>query len=84
MAKRRIRAKTSRRGYGARHQRLRRQLEPLVRAGLVNCARCGERILPGASWDLGHDDVDRSRYRGAEHVRCNRATNLGRVASREW
>jgi hypothetical protein len=24
-------------------------------------------------WDLDHDDVDRSKYRGAAHSSCNRA-----------
>jgi len=80
----RTRATTSRRGYGARHQRIRRALQPLVAAGLVTCARCGLRIHPGESWDLGHDDLNRALHRGAEHQRCNRATNTGRVQSREW
>jgi hypothetical protein len=58
-----MRAKTGVRGYGARHQRIRRALEPLVRAGLATCARCQRRILPGEPWDLGHDDLDRSATR---------------------
>jgi hypothetical protein len=64
-----------------------RQLKPLVEAGCVRCARCGELIRPGEPWDLGHDDVDRSQCSGPEHARCNRATSSHRVerkVSREW
>jgi len=56
----------------------------MVSAGLATCARCGERIIPGEPWDLGHDDFDRSRYSGPEHASCNRRTHWGRVQSREW
>jgi hypothetical protein len=59
---------------------MRARLEPLVVSGQVSCARCGEPILPGQRWDLGHVDGDRSRYNGAEHARCNRATS----ARRPW
>ena len=48
------------------------------------CARCGLWIAPegqpcprcgkwDCGFDLGHDDLDRSRYNGAEHSCCNRA-----------
>jgi hypothetical protein len=84
MSSAQIRRKTSRRGYGTRHQRIRRSLATFVSAGLARCARCGEPILRGEPWDLGHDDLDRTRYTGPEHARCNRATNWGRVQSREW
>jgi hypothetical protein len=84
MADRRVRAKTTARGYGARHRRLRRALAPIVAAGLATCARCGRPILAGEPWDLGHDDVDRGRYRGSEHRACNSATNHGPIRSREW
>ncbi|BBC53952.1 putative HNH endonuclease [Mycobacterium phage HC] len=59
---------TSARGYGWKHQALRAQVKPYVEAGHVDCWRCGERIQPGQQWDLGHDDDDRSRYRGPEHA----------------
>jgi len=39
----------ARRGYGGFHRVLRKQLAPVVAAGLAVCARCGERIEPGES-----------------------------------
>ena len=59
------------RGYGPAHIRLREQWAPLVAAGRVNCARCGKPIPPRADWHLGHDDDDRTKYRGPEHAACN-------------
>lgn len=77
---------TRQRGYGQHHRNIRKQWEPKVAAGKVDCWRCGERIHPGADWDLGHSD-DRTRYMGPEHPHCNRAT-AGRKAradaSRPW
>ena len=70
-------ASTSARGYGWAHQQRRARLAPLVNAGMYACARCGERILPGALWDLGHvDESGKTRYSGPEHRRCNRQTEL--------
>lgn len=66
--------RTTARGYGRQHQQLRARWKPYVVAGLVDCARCGQRIKPGQPWDLGHDDHDRRRYKGPEHAACNRAT----------
>ena len=71
-AKERARGTSAQRGYGAEHQRLRRAWQPHVASGLVDCARCHEPIEPGAAWDLGHDDHDRTRYHGPEHASCNR------------
>jgi hypothetical protein len=67
MAPRRL-AKTAARGYGSKHQRLRAQYQRRMDQGeRFNCARCDQPIQPGTPWDLGHDDHDRSIYRGPEH-----------------
>jgi hypothetical protein len=66
-------ANTTLRGYGNAHQKLRRSFAPFVAAGVVRCWRCDRLIEPGEPWDLGHDDRDRSKYRGPEHRRCNRS-----------
>lgn len=65
---------TTARGYGAKHQRLRRKWKPKVERGEVACWRCGKLIIPGQPWDLGHDDRDRTVTNGPEHATCNRAT----------
>lgn len=88
------------RGYDYNHKKLRRQLEPDVNAGRAKCWRCvangitdgTEQIKPGQPWDLGHDDNDRTKYRGPEHQHCNRATATRRTTptgppidtSRHW
>jgi len=82
--KRKLRDRYESRRYGAAHQRLRRQLVPIVAAGRAFCARCGEAITVGEAWDLGHDDVDRARYSGPEHARCNRAAPNKLHPSRAW
>lgn len=64
---------TNERGYGRRHQALRKTWQRQVDLGIVICWRCGNPIAPGSPWDLGHDDVDRTVYRGPEHQACNRS-----------
>lgn len=72
-AKDRERGTSGERGYDYAHQQERAAWAPLVATGNVKCWRCGEYITAGAAFDLGHDDADRSKYRGPEHVGCNRA-----------
>lgn len=72
---------TTQRGYGYVHMRTRAEWKPYVDAGLVDCWRCGLLITPrpwlkGDGWHLGHDDHDRTIYRGPEHSECN--TGRGR------
>lgn len=77
---------TTDRGYGWSHQQERESWRPDVEAGLVDCWRCFEaarkdpRIYPWQPWDLGHDDEDRSKYRGPEHRWCNRGAAGERAA----
>lgn len=83
-AKDRARGTRQERGYGADHKALRAEWQRRMDAGeRVTCWRCAEQghthdVDPNR-WDLGHDDNDRSVYRGPE---CygNRATS-GRVIS---
>jgi len=76
----------SRRGYGQEHKRLRERWKRIVDAGAAVCPRCGLLILPGEPWDLGHvDGSAKMLYQGAEHRRCNRATNRRRRLSlQQW
>lgn len=62
-------AKTTERGYGADHQRLR--AATIDQAYGQPCTRCGQPMVKGQPLDLDHDD-DRSGYRGFSHRSCNR------------
>lgn len=62
------------RGYDAAHTKLRQAWVRKVSTGTVKCWRCGKRIAPDEPFDLGHDDQDRTKYRGAECIKCNRGT----------
>jgi hypothetical protein len=82
--------KTWAKGYDTTHKLLRKAWAPRVAAGEVRCWRCRQFIEPGEPWDLGHDDYDRTVYRGPEHRKCNRSTAARNVADqrrmtiREW
>lgn len=82
----RPRRSTTARGYGAKHKHQRSKAKRQVIAGQAWCWRCGEWIHPDLPWDLGHDDHDRSIYRGPEHRHCNRATALrgGSPTPQRW
>ena len=87
---------TTARGYGPDHQKERARAKQAVDAGEAYCWRCGGWIDPTLRdkygremWDLGHDDHDRSVYRGPEHRRCNRRagalkSNQRRRKPRRW
>jgi hypothetical protein len=70
--------------HNAEHRRQRRWWEPVVAEGGVVCSGpngCGQPILPGEPWDLGHLP---GGARTPQHARCNRKTggkrsNPGRV-----
>lgn len=63
-------ASAAARGYGAEHQRTRKQLLPSAYGQL--CTRCHKPLLEGQKLDLDHND-DRTGYLGFAHQRCNRA-----------
>lgn len=84
-------AKTNVRGYGRDHQQERARWQRRLDLGeTILCWRCGARIHPLEPWDLGHDDHDRTVYRGPEHRRCNRGAGgrsallRRRVTALEW
>ncbi|QIG58476.1 HNH endonuclease [Mycobacterium phage Cornie] len=77
---------TSQRGYNAQHQRERRRWTPIVQAGKATCWRCQQPIHPNQPWDLGHDDHDRSKYKGPEHIgrECPAGGNRATATRRQW
>lgn len=74
----RDRPSATERGYGQEHRKLRKRWAKRVAAGGVRCWRCDYPINPGDQWDLGHDDHDRTIWRGAECIPCNRGTAANR------
>lgn len=76
--------KTAARGYGAKHQAERARVKIIVDAGNAHCWRCGGWINPTQPWDLGHDDHNRTVYRGPEHRgrECPAGGNRGNMKRR--
>lgn len=78
-AKDKARGTRQQRGYGAAHDKLRASYQRRMDKGEgFTCWRCLKPIDPTA-WHLGHDDLDRSKYRGPECIPCNEATS-GRIS----
>ena len=84
---------TTARGYGTRHQALRRRWGALLARtpGGIPCARCGDPVVPSDRWELDHDDEDRTRYLGISHWLCNRKAGGDKsqqpkvaAVTREW
>lgn len=84
-AKDKARGTRQQRGYDAAHDKLRAQYQRRMDAGEeFTCwrresPRCTGTIDP-QRWQLGHDDHDRSVYRGPECVPCNLATSGRRIS----
>jgi DNA-directed RNA polymerase subunit RPC12/RpoP len=55
----------------AEHKQQVAAVKALVASGRAFCWRCGRHLPPGSKAHAGHDDHDRSRYRGAECPPCN-------------
>ena len=70
---------TTQRGYGSKHQALRKQLLP--KAYGTPCPHCGEPMLEGQKLDLDHTE-DRAGYRGFSHSSCNRAAGTRKANAR--
>lgn len=80
-AKDKARGTRQQRGYDAAHDKLRAEYQRRMDAGeRFTCWRCPRPIDP-SDWHLGHDDHDRSKYRGPECPPCNLATS-GRKGTR--
>lgn len=80
------RGTTYQRGYGHRHRRLRERWQTKIDRGAIACWRCGNPIPPNDpdAWDLGHDDTDRTVYRGPECRRCNRSAGAQAANQARW
>jgi len=71
--------KSTSRGYGVEHQRLRAELLPY--AYDTPCCLCGDLMLVGQQLHLDHTE-DRNDYRGFAHAECNVVEGAYRGAAR--
>lgn len=53
------------------HRAMVQAVKAAVAAGRAYCWRCGRHLPPGSKAHAGHDDHDRTRYRGPECPSCN-------------
>ncbi len=51
-----------------------KEYKALQAAGIASCWRCGQWLAPGMEMHAGHDDYDRTVYRGPECGTCSRNT----------
>lgn len=64
--------------YCGHHQQMRALWVAAVATGQAECWRCHDPLAPGQPFDVGHDDHDRTIYRGPECLPCNRSTSTRR------
>lgn len=62
------------------HRAMRAAVKASVAAGTAYCWRCGRHLPPGSKAHAGHDDHDRTVYRGAECPPCNLKTAASKGA----
>jgi hypothetical protein len=68
----------------AEHRAARKHYAAWIAAGKGQCWRCLGHIPPGSDWHVGHDDLDVTLIRGAEHAGCNKraaASKGARIAN---
>jgi hypothetical protein len=56
------------------HQAQVAAVKAAVASGTAHCWRCGKHLPPGSKAHAGHDDHDRTVYRGPECPACNLRT----------
>lgn len=62
---------TTAKGYGWNHQQKRARWKPRVEAGGVPCGWCGNEIIPGTPWAMGHPNDDKRFEPSPWHRSCN-------------
>lgn len=69
--------------YGYQHQKARRRWAIKVAIEGYVCARCHKARLPGAPFELDHDDDEPARYLGPSCPTCNAAAGGRKARARE-
>jgi hypothetical protein len=72
--------RTTRGGWGWKHQQERARVKRFVDTGAARCVRCGGAIEPNSRWHLDHSDLPGSHrhgvYLGPSHAGCNVAAAM--------